>query len=97
MSLSRRSIHLAVLALSLTAANAVAQVTYPNASGGTAADPVLLLRQFRLLLGRRAEGQLFLRRARIEARANINEYIRRFIQPSFEGGRTTTTTTAANR
>jgi hypothetical protein len=36
----------------------------------------------------------FVRRARVEARVAINEYISLFIQPSFEGGRTTTSTTA---
>jgi hypothetical protein len=36
---------------------------------------------------------VFTRRARIEARAQINEFVSVFIQPSFEGGRTTTSTT----
>lgn len=35
------------------------------------------------------ESGFFLRRARIEARGQINEYISLYIQPSFEGGRST--------
>jgi hypothetical protein len=39
------------------------------------------------------ENNIFTRRARIEARGNISENVSLFIQPSFEGGRTTTSTT----
>jgi hypothetical protein len=39
------------------------------------------------------ENNIFTRRARIEARGNISENVSVFIQPSFEGGRTTTSTT----
>jgi phosphate-selective porin O/P len=94
VSLSRRSIHLAVLALSLTAANAVAQVTYPNVRVvGRLQTQYYYFdnSDYSSVVG--PKDNFFLRRARIEARANINEYISVFIQPSFEGGRTTTTTT----
>jgi hypothetical protein len=39
------------------------------------------------------ENNIFTRRARIEARGNISENVVIFIQPSFEGGRTTNSTT----
>src|SRR5262245_32374323 len=35
------------------------------------------------------KSNFFTRRARIEARGNINEYVTVYIQPSFEGGRST--------
>ncbi len=39
------------------------------------------------------EDNIFVRRARIEARGNISENVVLFIQPSYEGGRTTNSTT----
>jgi hypothetical protein len=86
---------LAVLALSLTAANAVAQVTYPNVRvQGRLQTQYYYFdnSDYASVVG--PKDNFFLRRARIEARAAINEYISVFIQPSFEGGRTTTSTTA---
>ncbi len=95
MSLSRRSIHLAVMALSITAANAVAQVTYPNVRvQGRLQTQYYYFDNSDYAAAVGPKDNFFLRRARIEARANINEYISVFIQPSFEGGRTTTSTTA---
>ncbi|HEY7029019.1 MAG TPA: porin [Gemmatimonadales bacterium] len=94
LTLSRRSINLAVLAVSLTTANAVAQVTYPNVrvQGRLQVQYYYFDNSdYASVVG--PKDNFFLRRARIEARANINEYISVFIQPSFEGGRTTTSTT----
>ena len=88
MSLSRRSIHLAVLALSLTAANAVAQVTYPNVRVvGRLQTQYYYFdnSDYAAVVG--PKDNFFIRRARIEARGQINEYVTVYIQPSFEGGR----------
>jgi hypothetical protein len=86
--LSRRSIRLAALALGLTATAAVAQTTYPNVRvTGRLQEQFYYFgnEDYAAVVG--SQSNFFTRRARIEARVAINEYISAFIQPSFEGGR----------
>ncbi len=76
MLLSRRSLHLAVLALGLTSANAFAQVTYPNVRvQGRLQTQYYYFdnSDFSSVVG--PKDNFFVRRARIEARVAINEYI----------------------
>jgi hypothetical protein len=73
-----------------TASTAAAQTTYPSVKiSGRLQSQFYYFGNEDYAPGVGTQSNFFLRRARIEAKAQINEYISLFIQPSFEGGRAT--------
>jgi len=89
------------LTMLIGAATASAQTTYPNVklSGRLQAQAYYFSNEdFAAVVG--PTSNMFVRRARIEARGNISENVSVYVQPSFEGGRnlssvaTTCTSTA---
>src|SRR5262245_9808664 len=85
----------ATLFLLGTGLNAVeAQTTYPNVKlTGRLQEQFYYFDNSDYASTVGPENNIFTRRARIEARGNISENVSVFIQPSFEGGRTTTSAT----
>jgi hypothetical protein len=72
------------------AATASAQTTYPNVRlQGRLQTQFYYFGNEDYAPGVGTQSNFFLRRARIEARGQINEYVSVYIQPSFEGGRST--------
>jgi hypothetical protein len=71
--------------------SAEAQTTYPSVkiSGRLQSQFYYFGNEDYAASGVGTQSNFFLRRARIEARAQLNEYITFYIQPSFEGGRAT--------
>ncbi len=68
----------------------VAQTTYPNVKvQGRLQTQFFYFGNEDYAPGVGTQSNFFIRRARIEARGQINEYISLYIQPSFEGGRST--------
>lgn len=67
-----------------------AQTTYPNVKvQGRLQTQFFYFGNEDYAPGVGTQSNFFIRRARIEARGQINEYISLYIQPSFEGGRST--------
>jgi hypothetical protein len=91
MSFTRASGFALASALLLgTAATAAAQTTYPNIKlQGRLQTQFYYFGNEDYAPGVGTQSNFFLRRARIEARGQINEYVSVYIQPSFEGGRAT--------
>jgi hypothetical protein len=72
------------------ASPAAAQTTYPSMKlQGRLQSQFYYLGNEDYAPGVGTQSNFFLRRARIEAKGQINEYISVYIQPSFEGGRST--------
>lgn len=67
-----------------------AQTTYPNIKvSGRLQSQFYYFGNEDYAASAGTQSNFFIRRARIEARVQLNEYVTAFIQPSFEGGRTT--------
>ena len=79
---------LAAVALATTAAPIAAQTTFPNVRlNGRLQEQFYYFGNSDYATITGPQSNFFTRRARIEARGQINEYVTVFIQPSFEGGR----------
>ncbi|MDH4347946.1 MAG: OprO/OprP family phosphate-selective porin, partial [Gemmatimonadota bacterium] len=93
-------VHLAGVAawLAVAVSTAAAQTTYPTVkvSGRLHTQFYYFGNEDYAALGGNTATQnnFFVRRARIEARVQLNEYITAFIQPDFAGGRSTSTSTS---
>lgn len=78
------------LLLGVTAQQAATQTTYPNVKlQGRLQTQFYYFGNEDYASQTGPQSNVFLRRARIEAKGQINEYISVYIQPSFEGGRAT--------
>ncbi len=91
----RWSIVAGVVALGLIANGAVAQTTYPNVRfQGRLQEHAYYFDNDPYGSTTGPNSNFFTRRARLEARGQISEYVTVFIQPSFEGGRPLSATTS---
>ena len=85
---SARLSALAVVVLATAAAPIAAQTTFPNVRlNGRLQEQFYYFGNEDYAATTGPKSNFFTRRARIEARGQINEYVTVFIQPSFEGGR----------
>lgn len=87
-TVSRLSLVLGLLALGLVSYPLAAQTTYPSVKvSGRLQEQFYYYDNADYAAAVGPTSNFFTRRARIEARAALNEYVSVFIQPSFEGGR----------
>lgn len=83
--------------LAMIASSATAQTTYPSVKVSGRLHTQFYYfgnEDYSSVSSAATQSNFFIRRARIEARAQLNEYISAFIQPDFAGGRSTSSSTS---